>query len=142
MMAHWSNSFVGIPHVEHGRDRAGVDCWGLVRLTFGEVHGIWLPSYAGDYAGTDEVAEISGLINGAKESGIWARVEGLAMAFDVPVFLRGQYDAHLGVVVSDGLMLHMAEGAHSCLEHYRTGRWGHRHVGTYRHVELAARLAR
>lgn len=140
MMEHWSNAFVGIPHLDHGRTLVGCDCWGLVRLVFARQLGIDLPSYAEGYISTDEHAEISALIGGAKESTSWARVDGLAMPFDIAVFRRGRLDAHVGVVVSDGLMLHMAEGAHSCLEHYRGGKWATRRSGVYRHHRLVARV--
>ncbi|NMW23861.1 C40 family peptidase, partial [Rhodanobacter denitrificans] len=45
----WAGPYVGIPYRTHGRDRAGVDCWGLVRLVMAEVFGAELPDYGDTY---------------------------------------------------------------------------------------------
>lgn len=44
-MSAWANDYVGIPYVVNGRDRTGLDCWGLLILAFREQRGIELPDW-------------------------------------------------------------------------------------------------
>ena len=99
----WSNKYVGIPQADHGRSRAGVDCWGLLCVAFWEEHHITLPDYLG-YSSPDELEEVSALVDGAKVSPLWVPVEGQAMAFDIALFKRGTFSNHVGLVVKHGLM--------------------------------------
>lgn len=140
MNAAWSNDFVGIPYVEFGRDRAGVDCWGLAKLVYAEILGIELPSYIEQYTSQEERHELDALISSAAGSETWATIA-QATTFDIVVFRRGHMEAHVGIVVSPGLMLHTSTGDHSRLEHYSSGRWAHRLTGIYRHFEMRLRVA-
>lgn len=42
-MPEWPDAYVGIPWAWRGRDRAGIDCYGLVRLVYAERLGVALP---------------------------------------------------------------------------------------------------
>lgn len=137
-MNHWSAPFVGLPYVEFGRDRRGVDCWGLAVFVYAERLGITLPSYSGRYTSVEEHAELAALIGDVTSAGTWSEAA-YPRAFDIAVFRRGREETHVGIVVSPGLMLHTSVGDHSRLEHYGTGRWGHRLSGIYRHFEAASR---
>jgi len=46
-MNHWASKYVGIPYLLGGRDRKGLDCWGLLRLIYLEVKEIQLPELPG-----------------------------------------------------------------------------------------------
>jgi cell wall-associated NlpC family hydrolase len=140
MSAAWSNDFVGIHYVEFGRDRAGIDCWGLAKLVYAESLGIELPGYIEQYTSREERRELDALISSAAVSETWTRVV-QAATFDIVVFRRGHLDTHVGVVVSPGLMLHVSADHHSRLEHYHSGRWAHRLTGIYRHFEMRSRAA-
>lgn len=41
------NDWLRIPYRDHGRDWAGCDCWGLVRMVRFALRGDFLPSYGG-----------------------------------------------------------------------------------------------
>lgn len=46
-MTHWATRFIGLPYLPGGRERDGVDCWGLLRLVYWEERHILLPSLPG-----------------------------------------------------------------------------------------------
>jgi len=46
-MSHWTRNYVGLPYCPGGRDRGGIDCWGLVRLFYQEELDIPLPELPG-----------------------------------------------------------------------------------------------
>lgn len=138
-MIHWTERFIALPYLDLGRDRTGADCWGLACIIYREELGISLPDYLG-YASTEERCEIAALVDGATASPLWVPVTGQAMAFDVALFRRGRLSSHVGIVVSHGLMIHMAEADLSRIEHYNTGHWAPRLVGHYRHVEMVSKV--
>lgn len=131
----WSNSYIGIPFEEFGREQSGCDCYGLAVLVYARELGMQLTSYAGDYVSCEERQELDGLFSNAIEVGPWRKVEGKARAFDIALFRRGETAAHCGVVISDGVMLHVQGEDQVKVENYRTGPWKHRLLGHYRHVD-------
>ncbi|PZR89637.1 MAG: phage tail protein [Stutzerimonas stutzeri] len=137
-MTHWSTPYIGLPYLNHGRDRAGCDCWGLVVLVYRECLGIELPSYAGDYVSTDERGEIAELIAHHREVGPWQSVED-PREFDVAIFRRGPHASHAGIVVRPGSMLHVPFDQ-ARIEDYRRGQWAPRLTGIYRHVERTSKV--
>lgn len=136
-IVHWSTQFLGLPYADLGRTIDGVDCWGIVYLVLAH-HGIEVPTYEGDYASTEERAEICALINGAKLK--WKEIK-FARELDVVTFRRGRLESHCGVVVKPGLMLHVTDGLPSCIESYRDGYWAKRLTGIWRHAALMDREA-
>jgi cell wall-associated NlpC family hydrolase len=134
----WSDQYIGVPHALHGTDRHGCDCWGLVRLVFLVQHNIDLPSYQGASTSRAEIAEMHRLVAGERDSGPWQPVEGEYLPFDVLVFRRGRFNAHVAIVVDNRLMLHIAEDDCARLENYQVSRWASRRTGAYRHGEVVS----
>jgi hypothetical protein len=123
--------FVGIPYQDRGRSLVGLDCYGLVRLVYRELRGIDLPSHVERYTTTADQAAIAGLIAGELDP--WDEIAaGSEITFDAVLLRDGRFISHVGVVVTPGLMLHVAQGETSRIERYGSGALKHRVVGFYR----------
>lgn len=129
----WAASFVGLPYKPGGRDRAGVDCWGLCALVWREHFGAALPDYSGPiwHPGVNH-ADI-GPAAMEHATAAFAPVEaGQERAGDgILIRMRG-CPMHVGLVVAPSLMLHIEEGADACIERYDRMTWQRRILGFYR----------
>ena len=125
----WAAGYVGIPFVDLGRDRAGCDCWGLVRLVLGEQAGVQLPSLATCYGSEANAAGVGDTVKAERRSGAWDLIEpGDERPFDV-VEMSGAARVpgsgwvfgplHVGVVVTSGWLLHAERGTAAVLARYR-----------------------
>jgi len=132
MLPDWVNAYVGLPFRAHGRDRDGVDCWGLVRLVLADQFGRRLPSYADGYSSVEDAKDIGRLIRG--EMGPWHPVApGAERPGDVVLMRLMNQPMHVGVVVAAGWMLHIEDGIDACLEPYDGAKWRRRALGLYRY---------
>jgi cell wall-associated NlpC family hydrolase len=137
-MLHWSAAYIGLPWRDLGRDRAGIDCWGLARLPFLELHGIELPSYTDVWNSPRDREEIAAVIANDRSAWPWRPVEpGCERELDVAVFRRAGLETHVGVVVARGQMLHAVDGSESRIEPFDRGRWKAKLAGIYRHAQIA-----
>ena len=125
--------FVGLPYADRGRDRAGVDCYGLLRLVYLEALGIELPCHAEDYVTAVDRREIASLIAGELDP--WHRVEEVdARPGDALLMRNGRLASHVGVVAPRRRVLHIeASGMTSRLEAYDGGTLAARKVAFYRY---------
>lgn len=128
----WVGHYIGLPFTEHGRDRRGLDCWGLVRLVLAEQFGLNVPCLSREYDRTTDAVRIGRLI--AREVPRWRRMpSGEEELGDVIVTrMRGQ-PMHVGLVVGDGQMLHVERGVDSALARYNGLQWQDRIEGFYRY---------
>jgi hypothetical protein len=93
------HALLSIPYRAHGRDVAGCDCWGLVRLVRHMLRGQWLPSYADVAPGDHELmaCTASEIIGGV------GLVECAPTEGAVVSAWRGRLCLHAGIViVTDG----------------------------------------
>lgn len=130
--------YVGIPFVDGGRDRAGCDCWGLVRLVHAD-HGVDLPSY-GDISAAELLA-IAREMRSATDGEPWRKVDGEARRpLDVVVMSRldapGTIPIHVGVMVDDRRVLHVLERTDSHMVPLSHWSIAPRVIGIYRHRDL------
>lgn len=129
----WSNKYIGIPYVDKGRDTAGSDCWGLVRLVYKEELNIELPSFFSDYtvSDTDRIYE---LMSQYKEG--W---EQLSLPSDKSVVLfkiLGKV-SHIGVMINEHQFLHTKRNQDSSIESINNPKWANRVAGFFKYTEKA-----
>jgi cell wall-associated NlpC family hydrolase len=143
----WAGAYVGIPYRDHGCDRAGCDCWGLVRLIYSERARITLPDYAGDYAGEADTEGVGRCVEAARASGTWRRVHPPVQALDVAEMfsvLRSRSGwsyppLHVGVVAAPGWLIHTEIATGVRLVRLDDRSLGKRIAGFWRHRSLDAR---
>lgn len=128
----WTNDFIRVPFEEKGRDRNGVDCWGLVRLIYKERLGIDLPSLL-DYTSTKDRINISEMV--CKESLKWVEIpKGEEKEFDVVIIEMLGLPIHVGVVVGNNMMIHCEKGSGTTVVNYKKeAQWFRRIKGFYRY---------
>jgi len=129
----WLAGYIGIPYQPGGRTRAGLDCWGLVTMVWAETFGHALPPYEGQPwglgASADEVAASARAF-----ADRFTRIEpGQEALGDGILLMIAGAPIHIGLVVEPGKMLHIADGAASCIENYRNSVWSKRVAGFYRY---------
>ena len=125
---HNVESLVGIPYRDHGRTRAGLDCWGLVWLAMRELAGVETPSYAETYPRGSDIRHVSGVI--CAELPKWQQIHA-AKAGAVALFRRTGMPAHVGYCIDRQRMLHVDLGGLSCIERLDSMRWRRRIEGFY-----------
>jgi cell wall-associated NlpC family hydrolase len=122
-------TYVGIPYLDRGRDRAGLDCWGLVRLFYREELGIELPSYADAYATAEDTAAAETLFAVGRRA--WTPVQTPERG-DVLLFRIGRHASHVGVFLQADDFLHVLKGRAVTVERISDRLWAQNLVGAYR----------
>ena len=130
-MAPWAKDYVGIPFASGGRDRAGADCYGLVRLVRAEQFGDRLPLLSGDYSDADNFAETEALMRSQRPLLAGRRAEAPEPG-DVCVIKFHGLPAHLGICVGAGWLLHTLKGTGSALQRISDPHLAGRVEGWYR----------
>jgi cell wall-associated NlpC family hydrolase len=141
----WVADYVGLPWTVLGRDRAGLDCYGLVRLVLAERFSIALPALDGGWSGGCTPRTLDALATFVGDSALacctqhgWRTPEvGNARAGDVAQFLLHGRPIHVGLVVNPTWFLHLREGSASAVERLDSRMWRNRLVCLYRHGSLA-----
>lgn len=129
----WAAEYIGIPWLDRGRTRAGVDCWGLLWLVKGQQSGVWMPSYAEDYATAHDSEEIGALMRGEMHLR-WKRIaEAEAEPLDALMITEGGEPKHPGVIVARPYFLNVLAGTACALEDWTSSRWNRR-ASFYRYV--------
>jgi cell wall-associated NlpC family hydrolase len=139
----WADDYVGLPFVDGGRDRGGVDCWGLVRIVFTEQLGVQLPDFA-DIRAMDWRQSARAIADAIGSAEWISVVPGTEQPFDVAV-MRGHSDGrrpvsivnHVGIVAPGRAVLHAEEGTDVVCVPMSSPTVCHRLAGVYRYHALA-----
>lgn len=130
-------TYVGLPYVRRGRDRRGVDCWGLVYLWYPEQLGIEVPSFGMHSA--DDYRDAARAIEAERGSGNWIEVEvpldGDLVLMTSPIDDAGTVrhrPVHIGIAIGKSV-LHCEEGIDTVCVSRRDPSVAHRIVGYFRH---------
>ena len=128
----WSNEYINIPFVEHGRERKGCDCWGLARIIYKEQLNVDLPALL-EYKNTHDSQAIADLYE--NEHIGWQEIPlGQEKEFDILVFKILGLPTHIGIVINKGVMIHCEYGTGTHITEYnRDFQWKKRLAGVYRY---------
>lgn len=131
------NRYIGIPYRDHGRDRDGLDCWGLVDLIYREVRGITLPDYRRFYADADDAPGVAALLGmaalGQVQVGGWKPVPaGEERPLDVLLLRLGHLACHTALLAGGGDFLHVMRGRSTALERLDSFVWQGAARGAFR----------
>lgn len=126
----WVEKYIDLPFLNRGRDRSGVDCWGLCRLVYEEQLGLNFPSYCNMYTQSIACDSVNDAFTEGKLGG-WAEVT-TPIPFDLIIFTLCGRPFHCGIIVSSDYMLHIMSGCNAAVEKFTTRLWGRRIDGIYR----------
>lgn len=133
----WPREYIGIGFREKGRDREGVDCWGLYRLILKEQFGILISSYAEEYDSTEHRDQIAKIIRDGTIKLSWTEVESGRERLGDGILLRMMgLPIHIGLVIEPGRMIHCEVGHNTVIERYTGLKWEKRIIGFWRHDEM------
>jgi cell wall-associated NlpC family hydrolase len=131
----WTDRYIGLPFVDHGRDFSGVDCWGLVRLIMQQECRIEIPSY-GETSALDLI-NVAGLMKQESIVEPWLPVlRSSAQAFDVVVMHRRHDPIHVGILASATQVMHIEEKTSAVLIPLTHPTIRFRNPKFYRHRQL------
>lgn len=116
----WLDQYIGLPWKLGGRDRMGLDCWGLVRLVLEEQRRLLLPAWDDD----PDAVNCSPHGRGRafrRHLGEFQRVpDGKEELFDIATLFIGNVLWHVGVLASKPFtVLHIEDDGGSLCEDWR-----------------------
>lgn len=125
-----STKYIDIPFKAGGRDRSGLDCWGLVRLIYKEEYNITLPSFSDEYHIDDDV-RIRELFAQYREG--WQQKENAEEGDLVLLRVLGE-ETHVGVMLNNTQFIHVRLGSNCVVDSIVSDRWKSKVVGFFKYV--------
>lgn len=145
MITNWPASYVGIAFADYGVTRAGLNCWGLVRLVLHEQCGIVVPAYP---IPASELRQAAREFRASVAGEPWIEIgRANASMFDCVLMAGRTSDnlhrvpGHVGIMIDRDRVLHIERGTnatHVRLDHHSVRS---RIIGFYRHKDLGLSAA-
>lgn len=128
----WWDSYVGLPFKLDGRDRSGVDCYGLICLIYEEQLGIELNPFSGIFVDESPktMLEVAQIMN--KDRDNWLNPSSIR-EFDMLQLRTGRHAFHVGIALNNKVMLHVEKGSDAVIENLKSPLWVNRVEWVYRH---------
>ena len=136
MIPPWVSDYIGLPYLTGGRDRAGLDCWGLFALVWAEQLGRSLPDYHGPNweKGGDHQTLGAAAVGYARAS--FREIEMSEAQVGDGILLRvSGAPIHVGMWVAPETMLHIEEGCGAVLERLDSSAWRRRILSVWRRID-------
>lgn len=115
---------IGVPFIDGGRDKSGMDCWGLAREMYRR-QGIDIPDYHVSAVSAVSVASQMGV-----DVAYWQKLAQPALGCLVLIRLSPDVWAnHVGIYIGDGKFIHAYSATGVSIGRLR--RWRSRIVGFY-----------
>ena len=122
MDALWYESYMDLPWKLGGRDRKGLDCWGLVRLVYKEQLNIELPSFLDDPHALDITVFGRSKAFKSHVSEFDPVPRGEEKPFDIAAMILGGSLWHVGILVKKPCLILHIEDEEGC----KIEDWGRR----------------
>jgi len=122
-----------LPYVEGGRDRSGVDCWGLIIVLYQHYFNVKLPDYSNiTLPSLDDCENTSHkLEEKLLEQSMFEEVEEPKFG-DVVILKVLGYPIHIGFVLDSKRMIHTGRSHGVTIEKFTEKKWINKIVGFYR----------
>lgn len=132
----WAASLINdrISFKERGRDRSGLDCWGLVKLAYLECFNKSVDGYEGEYESIRDFNHLHELFDKHRPES-WQEVKPEKPGDVILLRLRGR-PIHVGLVLGNQRMIHIEERIQVCVENYTNAVWRNRVLGFYRPITM------
>lgn len=115
---------IGIPFVDGGRNRKGLDCWGLAKEVY-KRHGIELPDFQISAMSADTIAEEL-----TANKPLWKKIDRpVPYALIVIKLACGGWANHVGVCIDNNKFIHAYKKTGVCID--RISRWRSHTAGFY-----------
>ncbi|MAO65042.1 MAG: phage tail protein [Balneola sp.] len=121
------SKYIGLEFEDRGRGPK-YDCYGLCVRVLEDECGHKLPDFSDEYIHAHDKFNIPLLV--AKERPNWKKVD-TPEPGNVVVFSIGGMPLHVGVVLDNRKMLHIAKGINACIEDFTSKKWASRVEGFY-----------